>query len=80
MLSVNEMKTQMKKDKYIRGEVTISVEEMIENDLDSFLDLLAEKLTGSFCLMDISYNLLRIQEGEVVFEVAGDASLLIEEI
>ena len=49
---------------YIRGIVKVELSDMIENDLEGFLDLISEKLTGSPLLMDIGYEPVSVFEEE----------------
>lgn len=42
---------------YVEGEFEVELCDMIDNDLDGFLDVLSEKLIGSICAQSINYSL-----------------------
>lgn len=64
---------------YIRGIVKVELSDLIENDLDGFLDLISEKLTGSPLLMDIGYEPVSVFEEELYLLVSGDVSGILDE-
>lgn len=64
---------------YIRGIVKVELSDMIENDLEGFLDLISEKLTGSPLLMDIGYEPVSVFEEELYLLVSGDVSEICDE-
>ncbi|MDR2982922.1 MAG: hypothetical protein LBV12_11830 [Puniceicoccales bacterium] len=43
---------------YIEGVVKVSLDNLIDNDLEGFLDTLSLSLIDSVCLMDINYKLV----------------------
>lgn len=64
---------------YIRGIVKVELSDLIENDLDGFLDLISEKLTESPLLMDIGYEPVSVFEEELYLLVSGDVSEILDE-
>lgn len=60
-------------DHYKRFEVKVALNELIDNDLEGFLDLLAD-LVGNPLLMDITYHILSVEDDVITFEVWGDDS------
>lgn len=67
-------------DGYVKGEVYVHLSDIIDNDLEGFLDLISEALVGSTLLMDVNYNVVRVAEdGKLVLEVTGDPSMVYEE-
>lgn len=64
---------------YIRGVVKVELSDLIENDLDGFLDLISEKLTRSPLLMDIGYEPVSVFEEELYLLVSGDVSGILDE-
>lgn len=64
---------------YIRGIVKVELSDLIENDLDGFLDLISEKLTRSPLLMDIGYEPVSVFEEESYLLVSGDVSGILDE-
>lgn len=63
---------------YIRG-IVKELSDLIENDLDGFLDLISEKLTESPLLMDIGYEPVSVFEEELYLLVSGDVSEILDE-
>jgi hypothetical protein len=58
---------------YITGTVAIDLGDVIDGDLEAFLDLLSEALTGSGLLMDINYRLVGVDDDHTMrLEVTGD--------
>lgn len=54
--------------------IKIHLEEVLEHNIESFLDLLSERATGSLLLMDIRFKVVG-HDGNVLFiEVNGDPS------
>lgn len=64
---------------YIRGIVKVELSDLIENDLDGFLDLISEKLTRSPLLMDIGYEPVSVSEEGLYLLVSGDVSEICDE-
>lgn len=64
---------------FIRGIVKVKLSDMIGNDLDGFLDLISEKLTGSPLLMDIGYEPVSVFEEGLYLLVSGDVSGILDE-
>lgn len=66
-------------DPYVKGYVLIEPNEMLETDLDGFLDLLSARLTGNICLMDVDYTPVdTTEDGRIVMQVSGDVSDILE--
>lgn len=65
---------------YVEGYVQIHISDIIDNDFESFLDLLSNALVGSDLLMDINYDLVALadEKNEVIFKVTGDISNILE--
>jgi hypothetical protein len=58
---------------YVTGTVAVGLGDVIDGDLEAFLDLLSEALTGSGLLMDIGYRLVGIDGDHTLrLEVTGD--------
>lgn len=57
---------------YISGVVGLGIDALINSDLGSFLDEISDKLCGSDLLMDISYEVVGAENGEVLISVSGD--------
>lgn len=68
---------------YVEGNVIVPLSDIIDNDLEGFLDLLGEKLVANECLMDISYKAVGVTEEQnnddrgIIIWVRGDASEVI---
>lgn len=69
------------KDNYGEWEVTVHISEIINNDLEGFLDLLSELAVESTSLMDISYNVIGLgkEPNTLKIKVTGDKSQVDEE-
>lgn len=79
-----DIRERMDANGYVEGNVAVPLSDIIDNDLEGFLDLLAEKLVDSVCLMDISYRAVGIldpgsDDASVIISVRGDASECIED-
>lgn len=74
-LTKKELESEMNENRYIKVIVPVEVEALINNDLEGVLDLLSELVTGTPCLMDISYKAVGvINEYVLAFEVRGVVS------
>lgn len=64
---------------YIEGNILVSINELIENDYESVLNLLAIRLVDNDCLMDITYKVVGLNEDKLlILNVRGDISDVIE--
>lgn len=63
-LSEKEIRDNMNKNNIIEGVVKVHLSNLIDNDLENFLDLISVGLTGSDLLMDISYDILDVSKEE----------------
>jgi len=76
-LTMEQIVDMTKEDSYLRAiPVTVSFYELIDGDLESFLDTLSEAVTGSESgLMDITYRPVGVtDDGRIVVAVTGDVS------
>ena len=68
-------------DNFIHGIVKVELSDMIDNDLEAFLDFLSEKLTGGSLLMEISYEPVSVcDDGEIYLLVSGDVTKILKKI
>jgi hypothetical protein len=78
-LTLDEIERQYNLTESVKGVVCMELNDMLEHDLDSFLDALGNKLTGSNLLMDISYQLVGVSEDHcMLIEVTGDPSMIFD--
>ena len=84
-LTKQEMTEKMDENGYICENVLVDISDMIDNDIEGFIDTISEKLTGSPCLMDVSYKVVGIvgkeddkHAGLLVMEVSGDVSEILD--
>lgn len=65
----------------VTGTVFVSLDAIIGGDLESLLDILSEKLTGSTLLSGTNYKFMPLSSTteSLCFKVTGDASLVLEE-
>jgi hypothetical protein len=74
-----ETKPHIEDDGLIYGVVEIDLNDIIEGNLESFLDLLSTELTGSDYLSDMQYSVVGHKaDNQVLIEVCGDPSLILE--
>lgn len=66
-LTKQEIIRQFKATGEVTGKVLVDPNEMIEGDLEYFLDLLSTSLVGSNLLCDVRYDAVGVQDGDVVF-------------
>lgn len=85
-LTKNEIKEKTDENGYIAGNVLVDTDDMIDSDLEGFLDILSERLTGSPCLMDINYRIVGIvgsedkeHAGLIIMEVQGNTTMIVDE-
>lgn len=78
-LSIMEMLDCCDADLYVEGDVMIDLSELIDNNLEGILDIMAERLTGSPLLMDVNYSLVDILgENSAIMRVRGDITNILE--
>lgn len=63
----------------VSGVVPIDLDEIVDRDIEEFLDLLSFRLTGSTLLMDIEYKVVGHAGDTIHIEVNGDPSMIIEQ-
>lgn len=63
---------------YIEGVVAVDLSDVIDNDLEGFLDLISYKMTGTELLMDITYNVVGHEEDMLFIRVRGDVSNIVD--
>ena len=74
-LSRAEMEEMMGPDRTGRicANVAVGIDDIIEGDIESFDDIVSEKVTGTICLQDIGFKPIGVTEDNyaVIFEVTG---------
>ena len=67
-------------DNFVEGYVTVHISTLLDNDFESFLDIISEELVGNDLLMDINYDVVALAEDNtLVLKVSGDVSNIIDE-
>ena len=70
-------------DNWVEGYIQIHISDIIDNDFETFLDLISEALVGSDLLMNVDYKVIAMAgkgyPNEVILKVRGDASTIVEE-
>ena len=79
-LSLEEMKGMCDERYFIEGIVEVDVADLIDNDLEAYLDILSEKLTGTSLLMDIESYIVGCDDETLLICVSGDASGAIDDL
>lgn len=73
-LTIDQVRERMDSDGYITGIVRANKNDLIDNDLEEFLDDVSESLVGGI-LEDISYEFVGVDKGDVLVEVTGNAMI-----
>lgn len=78
-LTPDEIKANMNENNYITENIMIHLSDIIDMDLEGFLDYLSVTVTNSPLLMDISYDAIGIlDKNNIIIQVHGDVSTIIE--
>lgn len=65
---------------YVTGNILMDLSEFTNNDFETILDIMSERLTGRSVLMDINYTIIdTLPNNMLVVQVSGDVSNIIEE-
>ena len=64
-------------DNYVTGIVRVSMDDLM-TELDIALNTLSYKLVGNDRLLETSYKAVGAQDGDVLVEVKGDVSLILD--
>ena len=70
----NGKSLQLNDDGFISGLVNVKLNDLINGDFDSALDLFSEKLIGDESLSDISCDLVGVHQGEIVLKITGNVT------
>lgn len=63
---------------FISGEIHVEVNELIERDLESTLDLFSERLIGSELLTNTSYKVSGTHDGKISLIVTGQIDMVLD--
>jgi hypothetical protein len=76
-----EILEKVDEDGWIEGYIVIEMSDMIDNDLEGFLDLLGEMLIGNCCMMQPNYTPVGVDENNrIILKVEGDVNFLLDDI
>jgi hypothetical protein len=64
---------------WLTGVIAVDLSEIIDLDLEQFLDLIAVRLSGSELLCDIDYAVVGHAGDELHLKVSGDTSMMRDE-
>lgn len=79
-LTIDQIKASLDEDGYVTGDVLVDISDAIDGDLESWLDLCSERLTGSICGMDINYDTIgAIDDGTLIVRVTLDPSMILDD-
>ncbi len=80
--SADEILAARDENNYVEGFIQIHVSDLIDNDYETFLDIISENLVGSDLLMDVNYEVVALAgkeyPNELILKVSGDASTILE--
>jgi hypothetical protein len=77
-LTIEQIRERKDGDDYITGVVAVDLGEVIDTDLEGFLNLISERLTDTDILMGVSYNVVGHEEDTLWIEVTGDTKEILE--
>lgn len=78
-MSIEDIKKNKTENNIITGNVSIPLTDIIHGDIETFLDALSNALTGTTLLMDISYAPIEVSDDNIIFQVSGDVSMILDE-
>lgn len=78
-LTIDQMQADFDADGYVTGNVLLDLNDAIDGDLDYWLDLCSERLTGSICGTDIDYEVVGADDGMLVVRVTLDPSMILDD-
>ena len=82
-MSAQEMQKQIELEHtkgFIHGVVGVTLDDLINNDIEWLDDLISQALTGTLLLMDISWVVVGYEKDRIFLRVSGDASEAISEL
>jgi hypothetical protein len=77
-LSAYELGARADDDGFVSGLAVMDMSNLIDNDLDQHNDAIGEALAGSSLLMQPVATPVAVQNGQIVMQLEGDASAIIE--
>ncbi len=77
-MTPDQIKSELDPDGFVTGRILIDMDHVAGLDLDSFYDLISERLVGSDLGMDISYKVVGVSDGSVVVQVSLDPSAVLD--
>lgn len=79
-MTEKELRDNMDENGYIEADVIIGFHNILNVDMETFLDCISEAATGSPLLMDVAYQAIGIADKDnLIIRVRGDASEIIGE-
>lgn len=78
-MSIEDIKKNKTENNIITGNVSIPLTDIIHGDIETLLDTLSNALTGTTLLMDISYAPIEVSDDNIIFQVSGDVSMILDE-
>ncbi len=76
--TLEELKNRANNNNIVHGWVSLPLNQVIDNDFETFLDRLSCKLTGTELLSGTNYELVCNDDNNLIFYVEGDISLILE--
>lgn len=79
-LTQDQIRERMDEYNFVEGVIEVQPQEMIDNNIEDFLDLISERLlVDSYMFMDIGYRVVGCVENDcVLMLVSGDVSEVLE--
>jgi hypothetical protein len=76
-LTFEEIKEQKDENNRISATLKFTLDEIMGNSRDCFLNLISDRITKNHYLMDIEYELVGISGGCIVIKATGDVSAIL---
>lgn len=78
--TIEEILTLRSSNNYLTGVIQVDLGDIIDCNLEEFLDLISNKLINSTLLMDINYRVIDVKaDNSLLIEVSGDVSEILKE-
>lgn len=78
-MSIEEIKEKKDANNRVEGVVRVPLENIIQSDIEKFLDIVSEKLVSPGYLYDLSYSPVGADGDYVLIRVSGDATPSLEQ-
>lgn len=79
-LTPDEIRARLDAEGYLTGDITVSLDDVIDLDLEGFVDLCSDRLVGSPLLMAVEYTAVGVHtDGSLIIRVTGDPDAVLDD-